>query len=273
MTVKTLNKKALRLKKEQQVPVNAPNYASPEVDQQLVNDQQQVADHVHPEYDQALIKIQEIEQRMNELVPNDLGAEQMTGKDSEQKYMEKIVRKVIKEELKGIPEEERSNVTKKKIGPENTDQIPESTQPAKLKAPSGGGFDSDDVKGDKIGNEAEKEVTKPASDYTKTQVMKNRFNMAKRLVKTAEMLLEDIPPEEDEIDVEEDEVKSEQVGEEDGEDNKSTKAKPMDMSIKPNMSEKIKRTGITKINNNTTSNFSENRKKINELVNSYLNKR
>ena len=173
----------------------------------------EIPDHTHPEYDQLLIKIQELEdlvkspmdsisfERMKKRVESleegkpedDKGKPTGEVKDpanvNQESTVNSIVRKVV-EELKGIPERD----TGKQLdtaGPENTDGIPQSVQPPVGTAPSGGNFDSDDKLNDADGDVVVGKVSKPVSDYEKGAIVKNKMARAKSLIERAKRLMKE----------------------------------------------------------------------------------
>jgi len=103
------------------------------------------------------------------------------------KKIESVVRKVV-EELKGIPERDIGK-TLDNSGPDNTDNIPQSAQPASGNAPSGGGFDSDDKTNKEDGDETVSKLPKPGSEYEKQPIQKNKMNLAKKHIERAKKLM------------------------------------------------------------------------------------
>ncbi len=169
----------------------------------------QIPDHTHPEYDQLLVKIQEIENALQGMsmggvnqegletgAPEDDAGKPKGGQqpiednqgNQEPKLIE-MIRKVVKEELTGEPERD----TGKQLdasGPDNTQNIPQSTQPANGEAPSGGGFDSDDKTNKEDGDETVAKAKKPA-EFDKLPIQKNKMEMAQKLIEQAKALMKE----------------------------------------------------------------------------------
>lgn len=167
-------------------------------------------DHTHPEYDQLLVKVQEIEQAIVDMKMGGVQQESLDSgapkhdsdkpkdgsKDPENVNAKdltavvEMVRRVVREELKGIPERE----TGKEIrpgGPDNTEHPPMTKQPANGEAPSGGEFDSDDKTNKDSGDEAEGKVPKPSSEFPKMPVKKNKIEQAKEYIEKAKALMKE----------------------------------------------------------------------------------
>jgi len=202
MTVKRVRKEMDMGQKPYNQPSNdapmPPNNVGPEI-----------PDHTHPEYDQLLVKMQEIESKLGNMQMGGVNQESLdegkpehdkgkpTGgqeplKDTqgnwEPKKIESLIKKMVKEELKGTTDR-KTGKDLKKSGPEQTDNIPQSTQPSNGEAPSGGKFDSDDKLNDKSGDDAVNKTSKPKSDYEKMPVQKNKLNRAKRIIERAKRLM------------------------------------------------------------------------------------
>jgi hypothetical protein len=171
----------------------------------------EIPDHTHPEYDEMLVKIQEIQDMLAEMKmgginsgvansnvqPSDKTTPEV---DKKMELTESFLRKIIKEEMskdeiKGVPEMEQDK-KKKSIDSVATD-IPQTKQPVNGVAPSGGEFDSNDKLGEKPGDEASKMTDKPASDYKRVAVKKNaldkesKISQAKSLMEQAKKLLKE----------------------------------------------------------------------------------
>jgi len=150
--------------------------------------QAEIPDHTHPEYDQMMVKLQEIEGQVQAQAPGGVNQDELDVAPQIGGPMktESLIRRLIREELTGIPERD----IKKKLdgsGPENTSEVPQTTQPANGTAPSGGGFDSDDKTNKEDGLESE--VPKPGSEFDKLPIQKNKMNQAKALIERAKRLM------------------------------------------------------------------------------------
>jgi len=182
------------------------------------NDAPDVSQHAHSEYDQCLVKIQELESRVKALEvgemgeagnppagvpagPGEPGAECSTPMmpkkksgmawgaeriDLSDSSIERLA-KAMKEEIKGTPE----RGTSKKTGtadPKNPMQIPQTTQPGTGDAPgSGTTFDEEG----KLGDKSEVKAPAPKSDYDKISIKKNKMDEAKSLVERAKVLMKE----------------------------------------------------------------------------------
>jgi len=168
-----------------------------------------IPDHTHPEYDQLLVKIQELENSVGRTAVGGVEQESLdegkpendkgkpTGNqqpimdnqgNQEPKMIENLLRKLIREELKGVPERDIGK-DKDPIGPDNTNNIPQSTQPSNGVAPSGGGFDSDDKTNKGDGDATAADVSKPESEYDKMPIQKNKMEQARNLIEKAKQLM------------------------------------------------------------------------------------
>jgi len=171
----------------------------------------QVPDHTHPEYDQALVKLQELEGEIHGQQPGGIEQESLdegrpendkgkptggqepitdTQRNQEPKKIESYIRRLIREELTGVPERDIGKALDKS-GPENTQNIPQSKQPPVGTAPSGGGFDSDDKTNKEDGDETEGKLPKPTSDFGKPSIKKNKLERAKMLIEKAKALMKE----------------------------------------------------------------------------------
>jgi hypothetical protein len=158
---------------------------------------QEIPDHTHPEYDQMMVKLQEIEGEMQKQAPGGINQEPLP--DAQDKYpkeedemkkmpkMESYIRKLIREELTGMPEREIGK-DKKSAGPDNTQDIPQTDQPANPVAPSGGGFDSDDKTNKEDGDSTSAKTSKP-KEFEKMPIKKNKLERAKFLIERAKKLM------------------------------------------------------------------------------------
>jgi hypothetical protein len=105
------------------------------------------------------------------------------------KSIESMIRQVLKEELKGVPER-NIGYDKDKIGPENTDSLPQTVQPQNGKSPGSDKiFDEENKKGEEQEEDAVKKVSKPKSDYNKSEVQKNSLDYAKTLIEKAKIIM------------------------------------------------------------------------------------
>ena len=146
-----------------------------------------IPDHTHPEYDQMLVKIQELENKINKGTMG--GIEQDYEEEKpELKQMESYIKKVIREELKGVPEIEKGK-NSHKIGPDNTSEIPQTEQPANGESPSGGEFDSNDKTNKEDGDDAISKTPKPKSVYDKIPTQKNKMELARKYIEKAKKLM------------------------------------------------------------------------------------
>jgi len=170
----------------------------------------QIQDHTHPEYDQMMVKMQEIEGELADMRMGGVNQEnvedtpEVDAKKNTEEPSDKFpiskeaLRKLIREELQGVPERD---VDKKQ---QTTDQaaqnVPQSThaapQPQGI-APSGGGFDSDDKTAKDEGDDTENKVPKPASEFDKPTVIKNKMQLAKKYIERAKKLMKEANGEED----------------------------------------------------------------------------
>jgi hypothetical protein len=105
------------------------------------------------------------------------------------KQMESLIRKVMKEELTGVPERKTGH-DKKSIGPENTDGLPQTIQPSNGDAPSGGTIYGDDKMG-KTGEDSTNDVDKPKKDYNKPMVQKNSLDDARTYIEKAKEIMKE----------------------------------------------------------------------------------
>ena len=188
----------------QQAPANA--QAPPQMQQQ-----QEIPDHTHPEYDQMLVKLQEIEGQLQGLMPGGINQESLedgkpkndagkpTGNqlpisdnqgNDDPKKTESYIRRLIREELTGVPERDVGKALDSS-GPDNTQNIPQSKQPANGTAPSGGNFDSDDKTNKKDGDDTINNAPKPGSEFDKVAIHKNKMNQAKSLIEKAKALMKE----------------------------------------------------------------------------------
>lgn len=170
-----------------------------------------VPDHTHPEYDELLVKMQEIEEMLQNMQSGGISQESLdegkpekdkgkpTGKqepisdtqgNQEIKKVESLLRKIIREELKGVPEMDRGK-TIDKSGPNEINNISQSKQPGNGEAPSGGGFDSDDKTNEEDGDGAISETPKPKNEFPKATIKKNKLNEAKVLIECAKRLMKE----------------------------------------------------------------------------------
>ena len=172
MTVKTIRKKEmgleLELKPVAQEPLGDPT--QPEIPRPMEEQDGEVADHVHPEYDQLLVKIQELEQRLNEVQAPEQGDMDM-GIEAADTAPEDEEEDAMAEELKGIPERPLGKDSTK-IGPDATSEIPATAQPSNGVAP-GDENNNHDKFADKPANDAASKVPKPSGEYSKPTVTKN----------------------------------------------------------------------------------------------------
>jgi len=206
MVVRAINRKEMDF--EQGAPSN--NAPAPPQMPMKQPKEEVIPEHSHPQYDAMMVKLQEIETELQGVKMGGINQESLdegkpeddkgkpTGgqepiKDTqgnwELKKIESIVRKVI-EELKGEPE----RVIGKQLdssGPENTDNIPQTKQPSVGKAPSGGGFDSDDKTNKEDGDEVEGKTPKPGSEFDKLPIKKNKLEQAKSLIEQAKKLMKE----------------------------------------------------------------------------------
>lgn len=106
------------------------------------------------------------------------------------KSIESMIRKVLKEELKGEPERKTGH-EQKKIGPDNTNSVPQTVQPSNGDAPSGGKLYGDDKWGEDEAKDAEKKVNKPKSDYDKPTIKKNSLEDAKVFIEKAKEIMKE----------------------------------------------------------------------------------
>jgi hypothetical protein len=177
----------------------------------------EIPDHTHPEYDEMLVKIQELQDMLSKLKmgginsgesnSNVLSSEKLkNGGEEKMELSENFLRKIIREEmskdeLKGVPEMDQEK--KKQSIDSAAADIPKTTQPANGEAPSGGEFDSKDKMGDKAGDEASKMTDKPSSDYKRVAVQKNaldkesKISQARSLMEQAKKLLKEATESED----------------------------------------------------------------------------
>lgn len=199
-------------KKEMGYGNEAPSNEAPAAPmQQPAQKPMEVPDHTHPEYDQLMVKVQELEDavgRMSMGGVNQEGLDQGKPMDDkgkptggqepledtqgnwEPKKMENLIRKVLKEELKGETERDVGKQLDK-AGPDNVDNVPQSDQPANGEAPSGGGFDSDDKLNEEDGKDSEGKVSKPANEHDKLPMQKNKLEKAKKLIEQAKQLMKE----------------------------------------------------------------------------------
>lgn len=164
------------------------------------NDDQNIADHTHPEYDQMMVKLQEIEGMLSDMQMGGIDQKESMDDSDEPEDKEKpsgdkfpiskeALRKIIREELQGIPERD---VTKKQVNPDAAVQdIPQTNQPANGEAPSGGGFDSDDKTNKDDGDATVSQTPKPASEFPKTAIQKNKYALAKKYIERAKKLMKE----------------------------------------------------------------------------------
>lgn len=164
------------------------------------NDNTEIPDHTHPEYDKMMVKLQEIEGQLATVQPGGVNQDPVVDagvadEDDEGRKLPmgkefiETLRSVIREELKGIPEADK---TRKKMTTDAAAQnIPQTKQPSSGVAPSGGGFDSNDKLADTEGDEAESKVDKPASEYPKLTIKKNKMELAKRHLERAKRLMKE----------------------------------------------------------------------------------
>lgn len=171
----------------------------------------EIPDHTHPEYDEMLVKIQEIQDTLSQMamgginepatVDSETNPRMEKMKVKKMELNESFVRKIVKEELakdelKGEPEMDQKK--SKKSTDSAAINIPQTTQPANGIAPSGGEFDSEDKLGNKIGDAAQKMADKPKSDYSRPTVQKNALiKQAKTLMEQAKKLLKEANETED----------------------------------------------------------------------------
>ena len=196
MTVKAVRKE---MDMSNQVPQQQP------VPQQPMD----IPDHTHPEYDQMMVKLQEIEGQLQGQAPGGINQESLdegkpkydagkpTGNqqpisdnqgNDDPKKIESYIRKIIREELTGVPERDKGKALDSS-GPENTSNIPQTDQPANGEAPSGGNFDSDDKTNKEDGDETINLVPKPKGEFPKDSIKKNKMNQAKSLIERAKKLM------------------------------------------------------------------------------------
>jgi len=194
----------------QQVPFQqqVPSQDAPIAPQQQIPQQQApgMQDHTHPEYDQLLVKMQELEsdaqekkmggiqqEGLDEGAPeDDEGKPKGDTKDPENVMSERAIKRIVTrvvEELRGMPERDIGKDLKKG-GPENTMGIPQSQQPPVGEAPSGGGFDSDDKLNEEDEKDAVAKTTKPA-EYPKMAIQKNKLDRAKMYIERAKRLIKE----------------------------------------------------------------------------------
>ena len=207
MTVKAVRKE---MDMSGQVPQNAPqdNSQFPPTTQPQLNE---IPDHTHPEYDQMMVKLQEIESQLQGQAPGGINQETLdegkpekdkgkpTGNEQpitdnqgnwDIKKVESFIRSIIKEELTGVPEKPKGKDLNDS-GPDNTSNIPQTQQPANGTAPSGGGFDSDDKTNKTDGDETVGKLPKPGSEHDKIAIKKNKLDEAKSLIEKAKALMKE----------------------------------------------------------------------------------
>jgi hypothetical protein len=150
----------------------------------------QIPNHSHPEYDQMLVKIQELESK---LAGEDKGinqdADKVKAQDNEQKMNESI-RKIVREELKGVPSFDSGKVDKKPMGPENTNEVPQSTHLQPDGKPEGE-FDAEDKLNEEDANKAAKQAEMPEEDYQKPKIQKNQLDEVAKLLEKVKSLLKE----------------------------------------------------------------------------------
>jgi len=192
-----------------QVPQNAPANDAP-VPPQMQQPQQEIPDHTHPEYDQMMVKLQDMESQLQGQAPGGINQESLDegkpeddkGKPTsaqqpiadnqgnwEPKKVESFIRKIIREELTGEPERDTGK-TLDGAGPDSTNNIPQTKQPPVGTAPSGGGFDSDDKLNEEDGDDVIAKTTKPA-EFDKLPIQKNKLRQAKQLIERAKALMKE----------------------------------------------------------------------------------
>ena len=157
-------------------------------------------DHTHDEYDQGLVKIQEIEQELQLVKPGGFNQEQLTTPEDDagkpkgnqkdpmninQEKLARVIRRAV-EELTGVPERD---IGKDLKPASETDGVPQTVQPAVGVSPSGGGFDSNDKTNKEDG--LEDEVPKPASEFDKVAIKKNKMAQAKAHIERAKALMKE----------------------------------------------------------------------------------
>lgn len=186
------------IKKEMNFEGSRPSNDAPMPPQLPADNGAKIPDHTHPEYDQMLVKVQELESALSNMQMGGVGQEQMNGnaiepkkkdEDEDKKYMtESAVRKLIKEEIQGVPENPDK---KKQESPDSAAnaEVPQTTQPPNGEAPSGGGFDSDDKLNKKDADNAVSETPKPSSDLSKPKIVVNKMQLAKRYIERAKKLM------------------------------------------------------------------------------------
>jgi hypothetical protein len=183
---------------EQNPMMGQPQMGNPQMGAPAPNDQ--LVDHTHPEYDQAMVKLQEIEGELSDMRMG--GVDQQESVDAtpledvkkiKEPHSDKFpisqetLRRMIREELQGVPERD---ITKKQENPESAAaDIPQTAQPANGEAPSGGGFDSNDKKNKEDADAAAAKVPKPASEYPRPTVHQNKMKLAKKYLERAKRLM------------------------------------------------------------------------------------
>ena len=110
---------AIRKKEMEMVPEEQEDENKKMIGQAEEQMEGEVPEHTHPEIDQLLVKIQELEQR--------LADKEMDNQDYEEGCNTK------KEELKDDPEREPDNVYTKKVNTENPEKL-KTRKPIKMKA-------------------------------------------------------------------------------------------------------------------------------------------
>jgi len=198
-----------QIRKEMGFDQMPPSNDAPMAPQMPPMQEPEVPDHAHPEYDAMMVKLQELESALQAQTMGGINQESLdSGKPEddkgkptggqeplddtqgnwEPKKVESFIRKIIREELKGVPERDTGKDLQTS-GPSNTNNVPQTKQPSVGEAPSGGEFDSDDKTNKGDGDEAESKVSKPASNYPKPAVKKNRMEMARQLIERAKKLM------------------------------------------------------------------------------------
>jgi len=210
MTVKAVRKEMdMSGQVPQQQPMAQQAPANTQVPPPQMQGQAEIPDHTHPEYDQMMVKLQEIEGQLQAQAPGGINQESLadgtpeddsgkpTGNEQpisdnqgnqEPKKVESYIRRLIREELTGVPERDVGKQLDNS-GPDNTQNIPQTSQPANGTAPSGGGFDSDDKTNKEDGDDTINEAPKPKGEFDKLPIQKNKMNQAKALIEKAKALM------------------------------------------------------------------------------------
>lgn len=142
-------------------------------------------DHTHPELDQVLVKLQEIEQRLSTMETSDSA-------EYEDPMMEKS-----KEELSNAPERESDNESTKKINTENPEKLPQTGQPSNGSAPGDDNYQKYDNKAKDVESKAISATPNASGKIPKEESVKLKIDVEEDGKKEEEKPLEaPISPEE-----------------------------------------------------------------------------